>query len=204
VILTALQHEHLYELSIALARPTADSDALVELGLAERGKGKFGEWVRITAKGKAEVDSARMADRGARAASTVLRRSEKTTPRFMPAAVEAKALLPLSACTRTATTRVSAAAGAHTSPPSVKHALSHECAASQSGDVSTSRRPSHRKVSSGQAAMVDAIRVTRGKRVTYYPMSMSASIQNGEHCKTGNRFYRSFSVAASAEDQVVL
>lgn len=228
--LTASQHEHLQELSIALARPTADSDALVKRGLAEQGKGKFGEWVRITAKGKAEMDSRMTRDRGARAASTVSSVPQKRTT-VMPAAVEAKVPPPLGACTRTATTRASAAAGSHTPSASTKHALPPECDASEAegvpnatpvqgrrrrtpsyalgdgaaGVASPSRRPSRSEVSSsGHAAMVDAIRVRHGIKVTYYPISMSTSIQNGEHCKTGNPFYRSLPVAASAQDREVL
>lgn len=84
--LTALQQEHLHELSVALARPTADTDALVSRGLAERGRGKFGEWARITAAGRAELDSRMTRDRGHKATPTVSPCSEKTGSQFMPAA----------------------------------------------------------------------------------------------------------------------
>lgn len=45
--------EHLYELSVSVTRPEDGvTEDLVRLGLAIRGKTRFGEWVRITQKGR--------------------------------------------------------------------------------------------------------------------------------------------------------
>lgn len=214
--LTASQHEHLQELSIALARPTADSTALVQRGLAEQGHGKFGKWVRITAAGRKEAEkdgkeagflltnSRMMRDRGARAASTVSLRSVKTKDQSMPAAATPLPSAPT--CDVPPASQSSQRPAPNAAPVQgrrrrTSRALSDDAA----GAASASHRPSrYEACSSGQAAMVDAIRVTRGKRVMYYPMSMSTSIQNGKHCKTGNPFYRSLPVAASTQDREVL
>ena len=76
--LTADQRESLYELTFCTGRPTVDTARLVELGLVEQGKGRFGFYVRITAKGRAltntwsSTNSDMTSDRGDRAASGVL------------------------------------------------------------------------------------------------------------------------------------
>lgn len=108
--LTESQRQHLFDLLIACDRPRPDSDALVKKGLAERGNGRFGEWVRITKKGaelamswpegeriaresrwvnaRAAKDSTRMVDRGGRATSSVVLRADAVTTeqQSMPAA----------------------------------------------------------------------------------------------------------------------
>jgi hypothetical protein len=155
--LTASQHEHLQELSIALARPTADSDVLVQRGLAERGKGKFGEWVRITAKGKAEADSRMTRDRGARAASTVSLRSAKTKDQSMPAAATPLPSAPtrdVPPASRLSQQPAPIAASMTQRAQQRTARITHSVEA-----ASSSRRPSEKHgCSSGQASMVDAIR----------------------------------------------
>lgn len=221
--LTEHQRQHLFDLLIAADRPRPDSDTLVKKGLAERGVGKFGEWVRITRKGvdlamswpageriaresrwmnaRVSQDSARMVDRGGRATSTVSPRSEKTGNQSMPAPATPLPSVPL--CD------VPPAPLSQEPAPKTTLVCNHRKIMSEHGDgtasvVPNSRRPSVRPRSPCRVMAVDAIRITHGSKVTYYPISMSASLSNGQRCKTSNPFYRSFPVAASKEDQDIL
>lgn len=51
--LTRDEQSSLYELTISTGRADASTARLVQLGLVEAGTGKFGNWVKITAKGRA-------------------------------------------------------------------------------------------------------------------------------------------------------
>ena len=51
--LTRIEQAALYELTFSTGRADASTQRLRELGLVECGAGKFGTWVKITAKGRA-------------------------------------------------------------------------------------------------------------------------------------------------------
>lgn len=61
--LTEPQRQHLHDLAICSDRPQPETPALVKHGLAEQGKGKFGEWARITQKGIDLTRKAPLAER---------------------------------------------------------------------------------------------------------------------------------------------
>ena len=83
--LTDAEKLSLYELTISTGRPDSETPRLAKLGLVEQGSGRFGGYVRITAKGKALAlswpkdeqvrlltGSGQESGRGRRAASGVL------------------------------------------------------------------------------------------------------------------------------------
>jgi hypothetical protein len=84
VKLSAAEKASLFELSFSTGRPDGATPRLVQLGLAEQGRARFGNYVRITAKGRALANtftreeqlaflgSGQESGRGQRAASGVL------------------------------------------------------------------------------------------------------------------------------------
>lgn len=250
--LTEGQRQHLFDLLIACDRPRPDTDALVKKGLAERGRGHFGEWVRITQKGidtakgwpegeriarearwinaRTSKDSARTADRGSRAASAASLRAEvsptehqsmpavaaksKSVPHRSSTATAGSHTAPVHGRRRRASARGDDAAGAVSSTTSVTTVAAvrvSNCNTDVVPNATSAARVGIAQVpvpAGRNAAEVvpNAVRVTHANKVTYYPLSMFGSIKDAtkQRCRTANRHYRSYALAASESDQVVL
>lgn len=191
--LTLAEEQHLMDLVIAsIDRIQPETPALVERGLAISGRGRWGTWVRATKAGEALTQTWSFEKRNrlvhAWTESMIPQCNSSTTARRETAP---KASVPIAADPQVAKRPVTPERRARTTsaPPS-----------SPVGRTAPPVRPRTAEPAP------NAIRVTIGNKATYYPVTAAKSLKHGtiEHVVTSNKHYRSYPVAASAADTVVL
>lgn len=206
--LTQDQRVSLYELTLSTGRPDSSTRRLVELGLAESGSGKFGGYVRITAKGRAFTATfTRDEQLAILAPDTVTGRDAPgiaggSAPPTHPAA-EIQAKRP-SSHTHVATKPPAASlkVGAPSPKSKLGNSKAPKASMSPAGSAAVCRETSNAEsVGSVPSTPPNAVRVTTGARVVYYPLDTYEKL-NGQKKRvfTRNRFYRSYALEASGGD----
>lgn len=192
--LTLAEEQHLMDLVIAsIDRIQPETPALVERGLAISGRSRWGTWVRATKAGEALTQSWSFEKRNrlvhAWTESMIPQCNSSTARReTVP-----KASVPIAADPQVA------------KRPVTPERRARPTSAPPPGPTARVTPPVR---STGKAAGLapNAVRVSIGNKVTYYPVTAAKSLKHGtiEHVVTSNKPYRSYPVAASAADTVVL
>ena len=183
VKLTEPQRQHMHDLCVAADRPQPESAALVKHGLAQTGKGRYGEWVRLTQKGLDLVKSAPIHERVAREAQTIARSLESDDTLDARGAAQRNELLGMSPVPSTARGEKQAArksaSKAATSPPA---------APLQAGEPPSNSTPAKLpKQLAVSTVAPNAVRITHGRSYIYYPLSSFGKLNDASKIRVRTR-----------------
>lgn len=231
--LTQDQHEHLRDLSYSLGRPTNETAALVKHGLAIQGRARYGEWVKITKKGiefmmnssagKRRSGGISASEPKATADGTAI--AEKGSPSFMPGGLVGASTPPGAEPQKRPSRRapngrretpdanknedflvpvLRSATAAVIKPSTVSRKVKAPLS-NTGGAVHAVPRPCASGGSVKSRGTPNAVRTITGSRARYFPIGMYTSIndESKQRVATGNKFYRSYPVGASTQDDQV-
>jgi hypothetical protein len=192
VKLTEDEREFLRVAKHTTSKPYIDVTRLVEAGYLTFASGRFGQFVKITEAGRKIAPDTARGDAGVGAGP-----SDELTPGAGPP-VRRKAL----SGARKPDTVVSPSP----QPPATPHeagAVSNRASAPKAQPAPAIPSGRSRSASIGHPSP-NAIRVTSGRRVTYYPLKNEGSLRGEkQRVVTSNKLLKSYPVEASAADVVV-
>lgn len=211
--LSSAEAVHLMELAICTSYQCGETPALVSKGLAVTGKSRFAEWAKITPDGLALVKSWPIEKRVKLEGDVVNQcvapalakleqelgkkpgRRERAAPGVLAAEKGEQPSMP---ATRRRTSAPSPLPGA------ASVAVVSPAPSSVSGRQPRPHAEARISAPRGRPETVpNAVRITLGSKVTYYPLSNWDSIKHAskQRCVTKNKFYRPLPLSAAANDR---
>lgn len=210
--LSSAEAVHLMELAICTSYQCAETPALVSKGLAVTGKSRFAEWAKITPDGLALVKSWPIEKRVKLEGDVVNQcvapalakleqelgkkpsRRERAAPGVLAAEKGEQPSMPATRRRTPAPSPLPGAANVAVVSPAPSSVSGRKLRATQVAPAKELARPE---------TVPNAVRITLGTKVTYYPLSNWGSIKHAskQRCVTKNKFYRPLPLSAAANDR---